>query len=43
MMRRHLESPFFFHIKELVNAKIIFIYVMYIENTSIFNWELNEN
>jgi hypothetical protein len=31
---RYVESPFC-HIKEVVNAKIPFIYVIYIYNTSI--------
>ena len=39
---KHLESMFY-HIKEVVNAKIIFIYVMYIQNTSIFTWEIFGN
>jgi hypothetical protein len=38
----HLESPFGL-IKAVVNAKIPFIYVMYILNTSIFTWELLRN
>ena len=37
---RHLESPFC-HIKEVVNVKTPFIYVMYIQHTSIFAWELH--
>ena len=31
------------HIKEVINAKVPFIYVMYIQNTSIFTWELLGN
>ena len=42
LIMRHLESSFC-HIKEVVNAKILFIYVMYILNTSIFTWELFGN
>ena len=39
---QHLESPFC-HIKEVVDAEIPFIYVMYIQNASIFTWELLGN
>jgi hypothetical protein len=38
----HLESSFC-RIEEVVNAKIPFIYIMYIQNTSIFTWELLGN
>ncbi len=39
---RHLES-LFRHIKEVIKAEILFIYVMYIQITSIFTWELLGN
>jgi hypothetical protein len=42
LMCQHLESPFC-HIKEVVNANIPSIYVMYISNKSIFTWELLGN
>ena len=38
----HLESPLRL-IKEVVNAKIPFIYVMYIYITSVLTWELLGN
>ena len=41
-MMRHLESPFC-HIKEVINAKVSFIYVIYIYSISIFTWELLRN
>ena len=39
---RHLESPFC-HIKEVVNAKILVMYGMYVQNTSIYTWGLLGN
>ena len=39
---QHLESPLC-HLEEVVNAKIPFIYVMYILNKFIFTWELLGN